>query len=117
MERATRFCYAHDVGRWRPHPIANNRSGRWESDSDIASSGGTTPGPLTQADSHLQLIAATQLQKGDVAFRISCSSSPVRYVGTFHFASNLSFHHPGPSMHGPMPYVVLGILMVFSARE
>jgi RpiR family carbohydrate utilization transcriptional regulator len=29
----------------------------------------------TQSDSHLQLIAATQLQKGDVAFGISCSGS------------------------------------------
>ena len=29
----------------------------------------------TQSDSHLQLIAATQLRKGDVAFGISCSGS------------------------------------------
>jgi RpiR family carbohydrate utilization transcriptional regulator len=29
----------------------------------------------TQSDSHLQLIAATQMQKGDVAFGISCSGS------------------------------------------
>jgi DNA-binding MurR/RpiR family transcriptional regulator len=29
----------------------------------------------TQSDSHLQLIAATQLKKGDVAFGISCSGS------------------------------------------
>lgn len=29
----------------------------------------------TQCDSHLQLIAATPLQKGDVAFGISCSGS------------------------------------------
>ncbi|HVW85914.1 MAG TPA: MurR/RpiR family transcriptional regulator [Bryobacteraceae bacterium] len=29
----------------------------------------------TQADSHMQLIAATQLRKGDVAFGISCSGS------------------------------------------
>jgi RpiR family carbohydrate utilization transcriptional regulator len=29
----------------------------------------------TQFDSHMQLVAATQLQKGDVAFGISCSGS------------------------------------------
>jgi DNA-binding MurR/RpiR family transcriptional regulator len=29
----------------------------------------------TQCDSHLQLLAATQLQKGDVAFAISCSGN------------------------------------------
>jgi DNA-binding MurR/RpiR family transcriptional regulator len=29
----------------------------------------------TQSDSHLQLIAATQMRKGDVAFGISCSGS------------------------------------------
>jgi RpiR family transcriptional regulator, carbohydrate utilization regulator len=34
----------------------------------------------TQSDSHLQLIAATQLQKGDVAFGISCSGSTYETV-------------------------------------
>jgi RpiR family transcriptional regulator, carbohydrate utilization regulator len=29
----------------------------------------------TQSDSHLQLLAATQLQKGDVAFAVSCSGN------------------------------------------
>jgi RpiR family carbohydrate utilization transcriptional regulator len=34
----------------------------------------------TQSDAHLQLIAATQLQKGDVAFGISCSGSTYETV-------------------------------------
>ncbi len=34
----------------------------------------------TQSDSHLQLIVATQLQKGDVAFGISCSGSTYETV-------------------------------------
>jgi DNA-binding MurR/RpiR family transcriptional regulator len=34
----------------------------------------------TQCDAHLQLIAATQLQKGDVAFGVSCSGSTYETV-------------------------------------
>jgi len=34
----------------------------------------------TQSDSHLQVIAATQLKKGDVAFGISCSGSTLETV-------------------------------------
>jgi DNA-binding MurR/RpiR family transcriptional regulator len=34
----------------------------------------------TQLDSHLQLIAASQMQKGDVAFGISCSGSTLETV-------------------------------------
>jgi RpiR family carbohydrate utilization transcriptional regulator len=42
----------------------------------------------TQSDSHLQLIAATQLQKGDVAFGISCSGSTHETVECLQIARN-----------------------------